>query len=137
MNQGIQLDIEQVVAIAVDSGIVNALCTIRQPDGTFSDSGAPSGNYTAVPGMVGIQCMDAPESISKPAAGETKTVEEQLSTQPRHVWLAGYFPSIAEHSDWQAEITEISGEVNTYDILGAECDSQCQMTRIAGRIASV
>lgn len=140
MYQGLSQYIDQVMPTALASGLFTATCTIQQPvSGTagFDTGGAPTGDYVAVAGMVNIPCMDAPMVVIAPKSDEFKSLEAQLSTQPRHILLGGSYPTIADHNDWQAVITEATGQVNVYDILGAENDSQGTQTRIAGRLASI
>lgn len=137
MYQGLAFDIANIMVEAVASGLFTSTCTIQEPAGTFNDAGAPTGDYTPVSGMSNILCMDAPMNIETPSAGEDKSINQQLSTQPRHILLSAAYPAIAEHGDWQAVITEATGEVLVYDILGAETDSQATQTRISGRLASV
>ncbi len=137
MYQGIQYDIDAVMAAALNSGLFTSTTTIQGPAGTFDTGGAPTGDYASVAGMINIPSMDAPMRVGSPSAGEAKSTEEQLGTQPRHILLGGCYPTISDHSDWQAVVTEATGEINVYDILGAESDSQATQTRIAGRLAQV
>lgn len=130
MKQGLDYDIASVVPAAVNTGRFVSLCTIQQPSGTFGASGAPDGTFTNVAGMVNIACMSAPVSNLRIIATEEKTLAEILATKPRHVLLAGYYPTI--QTNYRAVV-----DGTAYDILGVESDSQAQMTRLMVRLASL
>lgn len=135
MYQGLAYDIEQVMPEAIATGLFDSLATIQAPDGSFGASGAPSGNYVDVSGLVAIACIDAPPSDARIQATEAKSLADQLSLNMRHVLLSGYYPTI--ETDWRAVITKSDGTtVVIYDIMGAESDSQTQMTRLEVRIVT-
>lgn len=134
MNQTLIPDFTTVIPAVEDSGLFVSVCTIQQPSGTLDASGQPDGLYTNVTGLVSIPCMSAPVSMARIAATEVKALEEILSLQVRHVLLDGYYPTIAAGvgNGWRAVI-----DGTTYDLMGAESDSQSQMTRINVRIAEI
>jgi hypothetical protein len=126
--QGIQGDINAVMTEVDSSGLLVSLATISKPDGLFGPSGAPSGNYVNVPGLMCIPCIDA-FSQGDIQATEVKELQEVQSRGLRHLLLNGYYPEATPDgqipSYWRATVDGI-----TYDILGVEHDSQTQMTRL-------
>jgi len=132
--------IPTVMPTAIASGLAVSFCSISAPSGAFTPGGEPvtgSGSYMPVAGLQNIPCMDAPPSVVRVQATEQKTESEILSLQFRHVWLTGYYPQIPTNdANWQAMITNANGTL-VYDLLGAESDSQLQMTRLELRIASI
>lgn len=122
---------------AATMGRFESLCTIQAPDGLFGPSGAPSGNYANVAGLIAIACQDEAPSMARIQATEVKALAEIMALNLRHVLLDGYYPTIAQNTQWRATITAADGvTVTTYDILGAESDSQGQMTRMQVRLVT-
>jgi len=113
-------------------GLGVSLCTVRKPDGNVTSSGGQSGTYVDVTGLVAIQCIDAPDR--SPSAQERNTQGYVEATSRRKVLLRGYFALLSPATNWGdagwiAVMTNtISGEVQTYDIRGAEADSQHSQT---------
>ena len=136
MNQNlIQFAIQGVVPSAVQTGLYTELCTIQLPDGVFDDRGFPSGNYVNAAGLIDIQCMVAPVSSIRISAKEQKTVEEITASSLFHVLLAGYYPSI--DMLWRSGAKVVLNDLNSWDIIGVESDSQSQMTRLQVGVATV
>lgn len=139
MYQGNGYDLAAVMPEALETGLFVSLCTFRAPTGKLTGAGSPdltSGpngdGYVDVSGYVNIQCMSAPTSNIRISADERKTATETESSNSGHVLLAGYYPLVAQNTQWQAVIDGV-----TFDVLGAESDSQMQMTRVKVQIASV
>ena len=145
MYQGIQADISQAVTeVLINSGLEVSLIQFQQPDGNFGPSGAPSGTFSNVPGLVDlftgsswITCMDAPLSPGTISALEAKALAEIESEGIRHVALDGYYPAIVANwnsggSNWRAVI----GTTN-YEVFGVETDSQRSQTRVKLRVVNV
>ncbi len=132
MNQSISTLIAGVMPIAVASGLFVSLCTIQRPSGTLTADGSPDGLYVDVTGLVNIVCMNAPESNLRITANERKTQSEVESDNSNHCLLSGYYPIIAANTQWRAVVDGV-----IYDILGAESDSQGQMTRLKLQISTV
>ena len=143
MNQSLLPEIVQVLPTAYATGLFgDALCTIQMPDGQLGDTGAPSGNFVNVTGLIDIPCMDAPPAPNRVAATEMKDLAEIAANAPRHVLLNGYFQVLDSPSGvpegWQAVIERPIGTTPVvYDLLGAESDSQAQMTRLDVRLLLV
>lgn len=131
MNQDIiGLSIAAVVPQVLATGLCKSLCTIQVPDGVLIDAGQPSGNYTSVAGLINLIVMSAPTTSGdspRPGAEEQKTEANVQSFAVRHVWLAGFYPLIQDYCIDGAQVV-IDGLA--FDLLGAECDSQAQTTRL-------
>jgi hypothetical protein len=127
LNQGFSYELEAVMPMALDTGLFVSLCTIQQPSGNLGVSGAPDRTYVNISGLVDIPCTSAPTSIGSISATERKSVSEIQQSNANHVLLGGHYPQIENGSGqgWRAVIDGIN-----YDLLGAESDSQGQMTRI-------
>lgn len=135
MTQDIVADVAQVMAIARSSGLFISLCTISAPQ---SGGRVPSGTYTPVTGLSNLPCMDAPAGMSTGiAANEITSLTSISSIGRRHVLLDRYYAELGDSSNWGniGWIATVDGVV--YDILGAECDSQRQMTRLSLEKVSV
>ena len=126
-----------VVPAVLDSGIVNSLATFQAPTGALTADGSPDGTYADVAGFVGIRCMDAPTSNLRITADERKTDMQIESDNSDHVWLAGFYPEIESYTEWRAVITDAAGNIRIFNVLGAECDSQAQTTRVKVQVATV
>lgn len=140
MYQGLSYEIARVMPEAIATGLFTSLCTLQQPDGVMIGAGQPSNTYVDVAGMVAICCMDAPISEGRLQATEVKDLKEIMSLQIRHVVLESCYPAVpnGEEHGWIAVITDLStGLVTTYDLLGAEIDSQGTQTRLHIRTATI
>ena len=126
--------VQQVMPAAERSGLMVSMCTIQEPDANYGPSGAPSGTYTNVPGLINIAAMDAPPSTARVQATEVKALAEIMSKGMRHMLLAGYFPQIVAGvaTGWRALV-----DGTVYDILGAEVDSQSAQTRLELQLVGV
>jgi hypothetical protein len=130
MNQTIQPDLAAIEAAATEAGLYPCLCTILIPDGDFSDSGAPSGNYVAEDGLSDIPCAIAPLGVGdRVQPTELKEMTEIMSKNPLQVKLSDYYPQI--QSGNRAHLTFSSGVEGDYEVFGVESDSLSQFTRLA------
>ena len=134
MYQEIIYELEQVLGEAVNTDLFASLVTIQAPDGNVGPSGAPSGTWVNVAGLVGIACMDEAPSMARIQATEVKALAEIMSLNLRHVLMSGYYPQIV--TSMRAVMTKPDSTVVIFDILGAEADSQTQMTRMQMRIVT-
>lgn len=123
MTFDISSALDQVMPAAVATGLFVSLVTIQQPDGETTPSGAPSGLWIDVAGMVGIAAMDAPSSVPSITANESKSIDKTTAYNEDHVLLSGYYPGILD--GWRAVVDGVN-----YDVLGTEHDSQFKMTRV-------
>lgn len=134
MNQSLSYEFAAVVPAVIATGITDSLCTIQVPDGNLVDAGQPSGVFVNVAGLVNLVVMSAPLSELRLQANEVKQLEDIQSFAPRHVWLAGFYPTIQDYAEKGAQAV-IDGAV--FDLLGSEVDSQFQTTRIAVRTSGL
>lgn len=130
----IRAQIQSVMPTVIASGLLVSLCTIQQPDGNTGPTGGPSGVYVNVAGIVNIPCIAAPLEVASIQATEMKAVEEIAATAPLHVLLDGWFPQI-ENGVAAGWIAVIDG--TSFDLLGAESDSQGQMTRLKLKVTQI
>ena len=127
MNQSLITsgDLDAVMAAALATGLLSSACTIQEPSGVFTSSGAPDGVWANVSGLVGLSCQIAPIGLLDGAiAGrETKIPPEILSKQPLHVLLDANYPTIT--TKMRAVLDGVD-----HDIESVEQDSQQRMTRL-------
>jgi hypothetical protein len=127
MFQGLDYDIAQVMVEATDPELDQfpSLCTIQEPSGTLGSSGAPSGTYIAVSGLVDIPCKDGVETGIQ--ATEARAMAEILAKGLRHVALNAYYSAVITgwRDGWQAVV-----DGTVYNILGVETDSLRTQTRL-------
>lgn len=128
MNQSvIAYSIAAVMPTARASGLFVSLATIQQPDGVLIDAGQPSGTFVNVAGHVNIPCMDAPSSNVRIGVTENKSIQNVQAFNDSHVLLGGWYPLLETSAGlgWRAVI-----DGKSYDLLGAESDSQFTQTRL-------
>jgi hypothetical protein len=128
MNQDLLVaDVSDVMAEALATGLFVSLCTIQGPTGNLGPGGTPDGTYADIPGLIAIPCMAAPPRNDRILATEIKTLAEIDASALLHVLLDAWYPQIENGVSvgWRAII-----DGTTFDILGAESDSQGQMTRM-------
>jgi hypothetical protein len=101
------------------------VCSIQSPSGVLTADGSPDGNWNPVTGMQSIVCMMAPTNDLKITADEKKTSMEIEADNSSHVLLSAWYPTLETQTNWRAVI-----DGDTFDILGAESDSQHTMTRL-------
>lgn len=128
--QSLGYEIAAVMPAVRAEGLDVSLITIQQADGTLDAAGAPSGNYVNVAGLVLLKCQAAPPSMARIQATEVKALAEITALQLKHVLMDGCYPQI------QANMRAVLNGV-AHDIMGAESDSQAQMTRLTLRLVQV
>ena len=139
MYQANDYDISAVMPEAIASGLFVSLVTIQEPTGEQTSTGAPArtggdtgDGWNNVVGLIDIAAMNAPQSESRLTADQHKTTEMVEGFQLRHMLLAGWYPTIAENSNWRAIV-----DGTAWDILGVESDSQGTQTRLRLQVATV
>jgi hypothetical protein len=137
MIQGLQAAIAGVMPAALSTGLFASTITIMQPTGVLGPSGAPlqpPAGFESVTGLVGIPCQAAPLAPNKIEATEMRELEQIIASQPLHILLNGWYPQIegGVANGWLAVIENVY-----YIILGAESDSQGQMTRLEVKLVGV
>lgn len=140
MLQSMAFAVSQVMPQAVATGLFVSSCTFLTPDGVVGSSGAPSGNYVPINATLSnIPCMDAVPREGSIEATEMREIKDIQSKGYRHVCLAGYFyPAIFPliQQGLQAIIADQVGST-TYNVFGAEPDSQNTQTRLHLEVISV
>jgi hypothetical protein len=134
MYQGLALEIAAVMPQALATGLFVSLATFQAPDGLSGPSGAPSNTFADVADLVDIPCMNAPVSEIRIQALELKALQEIDSVSLRHVLLNAWYPQIEDGAanGWRCIVDGV-----TYDLMGAESDSQGTQTRLELRLASI
>ena len=146
MNENfIQNALAGVPQMVIDTGLLVSLFSAQQPDGLFGPSGAPSGNYVDVSGLVNIQCMAAPPSATSIQATEVRALEEITASEIHEVWLPAWYPAL--DAGWRGESPNSTGawicriqwlgEWFTYNIIGVGSDSQSKTTIVKVKLATV
>ncbi len=134
MNQSLEYEIDAAMEQILETGLFSSLCTIQAPDGVIGASGAPSGVYANVTGLVGLACLDAPEHLTSASGSEGKTSASVISKTARLVHLDAFYSQLSPQTNWGdvgwiAIITGPTGTVTTYDITSADADSE-QITTV-------
>jgi hypothetical protein len=128
-QDNLAIAVDQVMPVFRASGLPKSICTIQAP--AASNTGAPSGAYANVFGLVNIASQDAPENTgSGLSANEAKRPAETISDGSRHILLDAYYPLLSPATNWGdvGWIAVVDGVA--YDIRGAEADSQRTQTRL-------
>ena len=125
-------EIEQVMPQVISTGLLDELFTAQKPDGGQTSTGAPSGTFMNVAGLVNIACNSAVQAMTGIAPTEMRELQEILAKAPRHVMLDDDYTALLAgwRDGWQAVITYPNGIVTTYIIMGVETDSQTTHTRL-------
>ena len=125
---------------AIAMGTFVSLCTVQKPDGAVNPDGTPSNGFMDAgivdlyTGQSQIACMDAVPSDARIQATERKDLEEIMAAAYRHVLLDACYPQILAGvgNGWRVIVDGVK-----YDLLGAEDDSQGQMTRLELQLVTV
>jgi hypothetical protein len=133
-QQTIAAAIANVMPLARATGLFVSLFTAQAPDGLFGPTGAPSGSYADVVGLVDIACMDASMSAS-----EARALPEIIATELHHVLLDGYFLSLEAGwrgsgmplGAWRAVVDGVA-----YIIEGVNFDTQNTQTVVTVKLAT-
>ena len=134
MLQNLQYAISQVRPAVTKAGLDVSLATFQSLDTAQGPTGNPVGIYTDVAGLVNIPCMDAPLAPGTISALEAKALAEIESKGIRHVSLDGYYPAVVAGwpEGWRCIVDGL-----TYDLIGAEADSQNSQTRCKLQLVTV
>lgn len=125
----IQSAIAAVMPAARATGLMVSLMTVQAPDGILGPSGAPSGDFLPVAGLIDIACMNAPQPPSEIKLGsmEYRTPTEVTAQSERHVLLDNYYPTL--ETNWRYGARAVIDGAK-YNICGVESDSQHTQTRV-------
>ena len=128
MNQaGLNYSLANIMPQANIAGMFPSLATLQTLDQTQGPTGNPVGTWSNVAGVIDIPCKDAPASIARIQATEMKDVAEIMSTGLRHVLLNQCFINAP---NWAAMAARLVVDGFTYEVLGAENDSNTIQTRV-------
>lgn len=139
MRQGLSLaaEVGQVMREFRRSGFARSFCTIQSPPSDLTPSGGigPLDQYTDVPGLVHIPCMDAPPTDKGVKGASYATSVE--SESDRKVLLDNYYPQLSSDTNWgdigwiaMIDSTDEGDAQVVYRLVGAECDSQRTQTHL-------
>lgn len=128
MNQAaLNYPFATIMSQSMAAGMFPSLATLQQ----LTHVQGPTGNYTdvwaSVGGVIDIPCKDAPPSIARVQATEVKAVAEIMAKGLRHVQLNQCF---LDAPNWAAQTSRMVVDGITYEVLGAENDSDLVMTRV-------
>jgi hypothetical protein len=140
MLQSLAYALSRVMPSAVATSLFDSLCTIQQPSDTLGEGGAPSGTYTNVTGLANIPCMDSVPREGTIEATEMRDIREIQAAGYRHILLSGYYwPQIWPliKRGLRAIVVDRDGTTITYNVFGAEPDSQNTSTRLHLTVISV
>jgi hypothetical protein len=124
MNQSLSYEVAAVMAEVRATGLLVGLFTAQSRSTTLGDTGIPSGTaWSDVSGLVDIPCQFA---VGKPANEANDTPEVTAMAGP-HVLLDDYYSTLVDgwRAGWRCLVDDVA-----YNIVGAENDSQSQMTRV-------
>ena len=128
MNQaGLNYSLANIMPQANIAGMFPSLATLQTLDQTQGPTGNPVGTWSNVAGVIDIPCKDAPASIARIQATEMKGVAEIMSQGLRHVLLNQCFINAP---NWAAMAARLVVDGFTYEVLGAENDSNTIQTRV-------
>ena len=134
MLQTIYPEVQNFMPQAVSGGTYQSFFTLQTLDQTQGPTGNPVGTWSNVAGVVNIACQDAPPSIARIQATEVKAVAEILAKGMRHVALTKCF---LDATMWAGMAARATVDGITYEVLGAENDSQLTQTRVDLQLVTV
>lgn len=128
MNQAaLNYPFSQIMPQAYAAGWFPSLATLQTLVQDQGPTGNPTGQWSNVSGVVNIPCKDAPPSTGRVQATEIKDVAEIMAKGLRHVLLNQCFVNAP---NWAAMSSRMVIDGFTYDVLGAENDSDLVQTRV-------
>ena len=128
MNQaGLNYPLSQIMRQAYAAGWFPSLATLQTLVQDQGPTGNPTGEWVNVEGVVNIPCKDAPPSVARVQATELKVVAEIMAKGLRHVLLNQCFTNAP---NWAAMGSRMIVDGFTYEVLGAENDSDLIQTRV-------
>src|SRR5580700_5179114 len=128
MNQNaLTYPLQRYQSYAYNEGLYPSLGTLQQMVQDQGPTGNPTGNWQNVAGVVNIPCGDAPPSVARVQATEMKDVAEIMAKGLRHVLLNQCF---LDAPNWAGQQSRFTVDGITYEVLGAENDSQLTQTRL-------
>ena len=129
--------LSNIVPAVILTGLVVSQCSVFGQDGKKGPTGAPSGNYSNKI-LDSVGCVNSVPREGSIEATDQRAVKQIESEGFRHVWLTGpYYPIIFPllQQGLQAQVTDPDG-TTTYNLYGAEPDSQGRMCRLRLKVIS-
>jgi hypothetical protein len=127
-----------VLPQALATGRFVSTVTLMAPTGARSASGQPlppPSGYADVSGLVDLQCMAAPLAQANIRATERRTLPDIMASEPLHILVAGYYPQV-EGGNAEGWLAVVDGGASYWIVMGAESDSQGQMTRLEVKLVN-
>jgi hypothetical protein len=144
VNQSLTYELDAIMPAAVATGLFSQLFTAQSLSDDLGGTGATTGAYTNVPGLVNIPCMPPPPSEARVQATEVKALAEITGAELHHVLLDKWYSALdlGWRDGWRCMIGANDGNGNmingwAYDIMGVESDSQTKMTRLEIKLVTV
>lgn len=129
MNQAaMNYPLAKIMPEAYAAGWFPSLATLQTLVQDQGATGNPTGTWENVTGVVNIPCKDAPPSVARVQATEVKVVAEIMSKGLREVLLNQCFENAP---NWAAMSARMLVDGFTYEVLGAENDSDLIQTRVS------
>jgi|SRR5882724_6927820 len=135
MNQAaIQSAVAGVMPLVRATGLLVSLATFQAPTGNQDSSGSLDGTFANVAGLVNIPCTAPPANVGSITASVNRTPPQFLAYGSKHCLLDNYYPAVegGAAAGWRAVI-----DGTNYTLMGAESDSQHQMTRFEPRLETL
>lgn len=137
MNQFLAIEISQVMPAAYGIGLFVSSASFVAPVQTQGATGNSIGGFTPIAGLQNIPCMNAPERPGPTgnASTETRAIPHIEAERGRELLLKAYFPQLDTGFNqgaglgWEVQVTDQNGNMNMYDFMGGEGDSQQTQTR--------
>ncbi len=134
MNQAFSYEFTAIMPAVVQAGLLVSLFTAQSLSDDLGGTGATTGDYTNVRGLIDIPCTAPPPSEARIQATEVKALGEIAGAELHHVLLDKWYPTLdlGWRDGWRCMV---DGYV--YDIIGVESDSHMQMTRVQIKLVTV
>ncbi len=134
MYQGFDIEIANVMPLAIQTGRFTSLFTALQPPTAQGVTGNIVGDWTPITGLVNIPCDASPLRRGMIEATEARELEEIIAKELKHVLLSGWYPQLEQGiaTGWRCTIDGVE-----LLMLGAESDSQHTQTRVRIEFVSV
>jgi hypothetical protein len=135
MNQAaMNYPLSQIMPQAFAAGWFPSLATLQTLVQDQGPTGNPTGAWSNVTGVVDIPCKDAPPSVARVQATEMKDVAEILAKGLRAVLLNQCF---VDAPSWAGMTARMVVDGITYEVLGAENDSELIQTRVGLQLVNL
>jgi hypothetical protein len=116
------------------AGLLVSLFTAQSLSDDLGGTGATTGVYADVPGLVDIPCTAPPPRDGSIQATEVKALAEISGAELHHVLLDSWYSALdlGWRDGWRCMVDGYA-----YDIIGVESDSHSKMTRVQIKLVTV